>query len=260
MSQETKWERVSLRMDALIRTRGPGAAFKALEKLLHSEPAASTEEEFESLFRATTLASQYGEVNLARKWTEAHRALREAKGPLTEPEVESYRLIRVAFEVGEKNYALADTILEQVNWGPLDVMVVDMPPGTGDAQLSLVQSIDLDGVVMVSTPQDVATGDVRRGIKMFERVNTRILGIVENMVGLSCPHCGEEIDVFGTGGGDQLAAETNLPVLGRVPLDPAVRMAGDAGAPTVLSAPDSAAGVALLAIADVVVEALTTSG
>jgi len=150
--------------------------------------------------------------------------------------------------------------LEQVNWGPLDVMIVDMPPGTGDAQLSLVQSIDLDGVVMVSTPQDVATGDVRRGIKMFGRVNTRILGIVENMVGLSCPHCGEEIDVFGTGGGDQLAAETNLPVLGRVPLDPAVRMAGDAGAPTVLSAPDSAAGVVLLAIADVVVEALTTSG
>ena len=149
--------------------------------------------------------------------------------------------------------------LEQVNWGPLDVMVVDMPPGTGDAQLSLVQSIDLDGVVMVSTPQDVATGDVRRGIKMFERVNTRILGIVENMVGLSCPHCGEEIDVFGTGSGDQLAAETNLPVLGRVPLDPAVRMAGDAGAPTVLSAPHSAAGVALLAIADVVIEALTTS-
>ncbi len=150
--------------------------------------------------------------------------------------------------------------LEQVSWGPLDVMVVDMPPGTGDAQLSLVQTIDLDGVVMVTTPQDVATGDVRRGIKMFERVNTRILGIVENMVGLSCPHCGEEIDVFGSGGGERLAADMNLPVLGSVPLDPAVREAGDAGAPTVVSAPDSAAGQALKAISEVVLEALGAAG
>jgi len=150
--------------------------------------------------------------------------------------------------------------LEQVSWGPLDVMVVDMPPGTGDAQLSLVQTIDVDGVVMVSTPQEVATGDVRRGIKMFERVNTRVLGIVENMVGLACPHCGERIDVFGTGGGDLLAEEMDLPILGRVPLDPAVRAAGDAGTPTVISAPDSAAGQALKGIAEVVLEALTTVG
>ena len=150
--------------------------------------------------------------------------------------------------------------LEQVSWGPLDVMVVDMPPGTGDAQLSLVQTIDLDGVVMVSTPQEVATGDVRRGIKMFERVNTRVLGIVENMVGLTCPHCGEEIDVFGRGGGDRLAQDMDLPILGRVPLDPAVRAAGDAGAPTVVAAPDSPAGQALRGIAEVVVEALTTVG
>ena len=150
--------------------------------------------------------------------------------------------------------------LEQVNWGPLDVMVVDMPPGTGDAQLSLVQTIDLDGVVMVSTPQDVATGDVRRGIKMFERVNTRILGIVENMAGLSCPHCGEEIDVFGSGGGERMAKDMDLPILGRVPLDPAVRAAGDAGEPTVLSAPDSAAGQALKGIAEEVLEALERIG
>ena len=146
--------------------------------------------------------------------------------------------------------------LEQVSWGALDVMVVDMPPGTGDAQLSLVQSIDIAGVVMVSTPQDVSTGDVRRGIKMFERVNTRILGIVENMAGLACPHCGEEIDVFGSGGGERLAEEMNLPILGRIPLDPTVRVAGDEGVPTVISAPDSAAGQALRGIAEVVLEAL----
>ena len=138
-------------------------------------------------------------------------------------------------------------------------MVVDMPPGTGDAQLSLVQTVDVDGVVMVSTPQDVATGDVRRGIKMFERVNTTVLGIVENMAGLICPHCDEEVDVFGSGGGERLAEEMGLPFLGRVPLDPAVRLAGDKGAPTVLSAPDSGAAKALRKIADLVSEALAAA-
>jgi ATP-binding protein involved in chromosome partitioning len=148
--------------------------------------------------------------------------------------------------------------LEQVAWGPLDIMVVDMPPGTGDAQLSLVQTIDLDGAVMVTTPQEVSTGDVRRGVKMFERVNTRVLGIVENMSGLTCPHCGELVDVFGSGGGERLAAEMKLPFLGGVPLDPSVREAGDAGKPTVVAAPDSAAGKALLEISRVVEEALET--
>ena len=147
--------------------------------------------------------------------------------------------------------------LQQVNWGPLDVMVVDMPPGTGDAQLSLVQSINLDGAVMVTTPQDVSTGDVRRGVKMFERVNTRVLGIVENMSGLACPHCGEPIDVFGSGGGEKLATEMKLQFLGRVPLDPAVAAAGDAGAPTVLSAPESPAGRALSGVAATVLETLS---
>lgn len=139
--------------------------------------------------------------------------------------------------------------LEQVDWGPLDVLVVDMPPGTGDAQLSLVQSINLDGAVMVTTPQQVSTGDVRRGIKMFERVNTRVLGIVENMSGLACPRCGEIVEVFGTGGGEALAREMSVPFLGRVPLDPAVVTAGDQGAPTVVSAPDSGAATALEAVA-----------
>lgn len=147
--------------------------------------------------------------------------------------------------------------LEQVAWGALDILVVDMPPGTGDAQLSLVQTIDVDGVVMVTTPQDVATGDVRRGVKMFERVNTRVLGVVENMSGLSCPHCGEVVDVFGSGGGERLAAEMELHFLGRIPLDPAVRKAGDEGSPTVISAPASAAGHALLDVARVVEKALT---
>jgi len=146
--------------------------------------------------------------------------------------------------------------LEQVEWGALDVMIVDMPPGTGDAQLSLVQMIDLDGAVMVTTPQDVATGDVRRGIKMFERVNSAVLGVVENMAGWVCPHCGEEADVFGRGGGERLAEEMGVPFLGRVPLDAAVATAGDRGLPTALADPEAPAGQALRAIAHTVRERL----
>ncbi len=146
--------------------------------------------------------------------------------------------------------------IEQVAWGPLDILLVDMPPGTGDAQLSLVQTIDLDGAVMITTPQEVSTGDVRRAIKMFERVNTRVLGIVENMAGYRCPHCGESHDIFGHGGGERLAREMSVPFLGRVPLDTAVREAGDEGTPTVVSAPDSPAGQALEGVADTLMESL----
>lgn len=146
--------------------------------------------------------------------------------------------------------------LEQVAWGALDVLVIDMPPGTGDAQLSLVQTIDIDGAVMVTTSQAVSTGDVRRGVKMFERVNTQVLGVVENMSGFVCPDCGTEVDIFGTGGGERLAREVGVPFLGRVPLDPAVRRAGDAGTPTVLAAPESPAGEALKEIARVVFDAV----
>ncbi|NNM31853.1 MAG: Mrp/NBP35 family ATP-binding protein [Gemmatimonadetes bacterium] len=146
--------------------------------------------------------------------------------------------------------------MEQVEWGPLDLMFVDMPPGTGDAQLSLVQTVDLDGAVMVTTPQKVATGDVRRGIKMFERVNTRVLGIIENMAGFQVPGSGEIVDLFGRGGGEDLATEMSVPFLGRVPLDLAVREAGDAGVPTVVSSPDSPAGRALVEMADALVATL----
>jgi ATP-binding protein involved in chromosome partitioning len=146
--------------------------------------------------------------------------------------------------------------LEQVEWGALDVLVVDMPPGTGDAQLSLAQTVDLDGAVMVTTPQDVSTGDVRRAIKMFERVNTPVLGIVENMSGFICPCCGTEYDLFGRGGGEELARVAGVPFLGSIPLEVGVREGGDSGQPTVLAAPDSRAGQALRAIADRVAQEL----
>lgn len=147
--------------------------------------------------------------------------------------------------------------LEQVAWGELDFLIVDMPPGTGDAQLSLVQTVNLDGAVMVTTSQDVSTSDVKRAVRMFERVRTRVLGIVENMAGLECPHCGGHIDVFGEGGGKRLAELLDVPFLGSVPLDPQVRISGDEGRPTAIASPDSAAGQALAAIADSVVEAVS---
>lgn len=139
--------------------------------------------------------------------------------------------------------------LEQVAWGPMDYMVVDMPPGTGDAQLSLVQTIDIDGAVMVTTPQNVSTADVRRGVRMFEKVNTRVLGIVENMSGYECPHCSEIVEIFGKGGGEALAQELELNFLGSVPLDMKIREAGDAGVPLVKSDPDSAGARALREVA-----------
>jgi ATP-binding protein involved in chromosome partitioning len=146
--------------------------------------------------------------------------------------------------------------LEQVEWGDLDILVVDMPPGTGDAQLSLVQTVNVDGVVMVTTPQDVSTGDVRRAIKMFERVNTPVLGVVENMSGFVCPCCGTTYDLFGKGGGRALAESTNLPFLGEVPLEMTVRTGSDAGRPVVLDAPESAAAKAFAEVARVVAESV----
>ncbi len=142
--------------------------------------------------------------------------------------------------------------LEQVAWGSLDYMVVDMPPGTGDAQISLVQTIDLDGAVMVTTPQNISTSDVRRGVRMFEKVNTRVLGVVENMSGYSCAHCGEVVEIFGKGGGEALAKDMELPFLGAVPLDPQVREGGDAGVPAVVGTPDSPAARALKGVAQAV--------
>jgi ATP-binding protein involved in chromosome partitioning len=146
--------------------------------------------------------------------------------------------------------------LEQVEWGDLDVLVVDMPPGTGDAQLSLIQTVDVDGVVMVTTPQDVSTGDVRRAIRMFDKVDTPVLGVVENMSGFVCPCCGTRYDLFGSGGGSQVAGFAGIPFLGEIPLEVGVRESGDQGAPIVTATPDSAAARALRDVAARVAELL----
>ena len=121
--------------------------------------------------------------------------------------------------------------LRDVDWGDLDYLVIDLPPGTGDAALSLAQLIPLSGAVIVTTPQEASLMDARKAIAMFNKVNVRTLGVVENMSGFICPDCGNEHDVFGSGGGETMARELGLDVLGRIPLEPAVRIGGDAGAP-----------------------------
>ena len=146
--------------------------------------------------------------------------------------------------------------LRDVAWGQLDYFVVDMPPGTGDAQLSLVQATHVDGAIIVTTPQDVATGDALRGAKMFQRVNVPVLGIVENMSWFECPHCGKPTAIFGTGGGKRLADELELPLLGEIPLDPRVHEGADRGLPIVVAEPEASASRALRALADRIAAAL----
>jgi ATP-binding protein involved in chromosome partitioning len=129
-------------------------------------------------------------------------------------------------------------MLREVEWGTLDVMVVDMPPGTGDAQLTMAQQVPLKGAVIVSTPQDLALIDARRGIAMFRRVNVPVLGIVENMSTFICPHCGERSDIFGHGGARAEAERLGVPFLGEVPLHMDIREKSDSGQPVVATVPD----------------------
>ncbi len=123
--------------------------------------------------------------------------------------------------------------LQDVLWDGLDFLIIDMPPGTGDAQLTLVQTVPLSGVVMVTTPQEVALADVRRGITMFAKVEVPVLGIVENMSYFECPDNGKKYDIFGRGGGAEVAKQYNLPLLAEIPIDPAIRIGGDEGKPAV---------------------------
>jgi len=139
--------------------------------------------------------------------------------------------------------------LRDVAWGELDYFLVDLPPGTGDAQLSLAQSIHLHGAIIVTTPQEMATGDSLRGAKMFERVGVRVLGVVENMSYYVCPHCGEREHLFLSGGGERLAGELGVPLLGQIPLQAGLAERSDGGQPIVVDAPDSPAGTALREIA-----------
>lgn len=129
--------------------------------------------------------------------------------------------------------------LTGVAWGDLDYLVIDLPPGTGDAQLTLVQTIPLTGAIVVTTPQDVALIDARRAIKMFHEVKVPLLGIIENMSYFQCPHCGEKTEIFSHGGGEKTSQRYNVPLLGKIPIDTGIREGGDSGKPIVIFNPSS---------------------
>jgi ATP-binding protein involved in chromosome partitioning len=145
-----------------------------------------------------------------------------------------------------------EQMMRDVNWGTLDVLVVDMPPGTGDAQLTMAQRVPLAGAVIVSTPQDIALIDARRAVAMFGKVNVPILGVVENMSTFICPHCGTETQIFGHGGARQCAEKLGVPFLGEVPLDIEIREMSDGGTPVVAARPDSDHAARFRAIAEAV--------
>jgi ATP-binding protein involved in chromosome partitioning len=147
-----------------------------------------------------------------------------------------------------------DQFLTDVKWGTLDFLVIDLPPGTGDAQLTLTQKAGLTGAVVVTTPQDVALIDARKGLAMFRKVNVPVLGIIENMSYFICRHCGEREEIFGHGGGQKTAELLGVPFLGEVPIDPKVVVGGDTGEPIVVSDPQAPASAAFRELARQVAE------
>ncbi len=173
------------------------------------------------------------------------------------PEKYGVGLMSMDFLIGEDDpviwrgpmvHKVITQLLETVQWGQLDYLVLDLPPGTGDTQLTVLQTMPLTGSVIVTTPQDVAVDDARKGLEMFGRHETPVLGIVENMSTFLCPDCRSEHDIFGVGGGEAFADEVGMPFLGAVPLDPGVRTGSDEGTPVVLS--ESEAGLAFHSIAE----------
>ncbi|HEY2830175.1 MAG TPA: Mrp/NBP35 family ATP-binding protein [Thermoanaerobaculia bacterium] len=149
-----------------------------------------------------------------------------------------------------------DQFLSDVKWGELDFMIIDLPPGTGDAQLTMTQKVPLTGAVVVTTPQDVALIDARKGLAMFRKVNVPVLGIIENMSYFICRHCGEREEIFGHGGGHKTADMLSVPFLGEIPIDPKVVVGGDTGEPIVILDPASVAAAAFRDLAKQIVSAV----
>ena len=179
-------------------------------------------------------------------------------GLLTPLEKHGLRLMSMGFISDEKTpviwrgpmvHKMVTVFMAQVEWGTLDYLVMDLPPGTGDAQLTITQTAPLTGAVIVTTPQDVSLIDARKGLLMFQQVNVPVLGIVENMSYFVCDECGKRHEIFRYGGGRRASEELGVPFLGEVPLDPRVTLGGDQGAPVVTSAPDSPASQALREVA-----------
>jgi len=192
----------------------------------------------------------------------------ESDGKKLKP-IESYgiKTMSIGFLVNEEEAVIwrgpmvmsaLTQMLADVAWAPLDVLVVDMPPGTGDAQLTIAQRVPLKGAVIVSTPQDLALIDARKGLAMFERTQVPVLGIVENMSTFICPNCGHESHIFGHGGARAIAERLNVPFLGEIPLVPSIRETSDSGVPITASSPESPEGRAFLAIAQKISQKIAT--
>jgi ATP-binding protein involved in chromosome partitioning len=186
-----------------------------------------------------------------------YEGIKAEDGKMVPNEAYGVKLISLGFIAGDKpvmwrgpmiGHALKQ-LLEDVNWGSLDYLVIDLPPGTGDAQISLAQLIPMTGVVIVSTPQDLALGIAQKALLMFKQLHVPILGIVENMSTYCCPNCGHEADIFGSGGPQAAAESMKVPFLGRVPLNLSIRESGDSGIPVPVSAAGSPAAQAFEGIA-----------
>lgn len=180
------------------------------------------------------------------------------EGKILPAEAHGVKIISMAFFVPEETAVvwrgpMVHTALLQffrdVQWGELDYLLIDLPPGTGDAQLSISQMVPMTGAISVTTPQEVALYDVRKGLRMFQKVNVPLLGIIENMSFFVCGHCGERTEIFSFAGGERAAKKFDIPFLGRIPLDPAIRECSDAGTPIVVANPDSPQSKAFVKIA-----------
>jgi ATP-binding protein involved in chromosome partitioning len=161
---------------------------------------------------------------------------------------------------GPMLHSVITQFLRSVEWGQLDYLIIDLPPGTGDVQLTLIQTVAVTGAVVVTTPSTVALADVRKAIEMFRQVNVEVLGVVENMSTFTCPHCGKPIDIFGHGEGVKTAKEYGVPVLGEIELDPVIRIGGDTGKPVALLGENAPGAKSLYAMARAVAARLTEVG
>ena len=187
-------------------------------------------------------------------------------GKILPAEAHGVKIISMGFFVPEETavvwrgpmvHKAIEEFFRNVVWGELDYLLIDLPPGTGDAQLTISQLIPLCGAVTVTTPQEVALHDVRKGMMMFQKVNVPILGIIENMSYFLCSHFGERTEIFSYGGGERAAEKLGVPFLGRIPIDPAIRSGGDAGMPLVVADPASAQAAAFREIAAKIAQGLS---
>jgi ATP-binding protein involved in chromosome partitioning len=153
---------------------------------------------------------------------------------------------------GPMLHSVITQFLRSVEWGALDYLLIDLPPGTGDVQLTLIQTVEVSGAIVVTTPSVVALADVRKAIEMFRQVNVEVLGVVENMSSFVCPHCGKPVDIFGHGEGAKTANEYGVPILGEIEIDPRIRVGGDTGKPVAAQGESAPAAQSLYRVAKAV--------